>query len=457
MKRIIALLTVLAFISVSSAQESDSAMMRKIYSEILLNGKAYEWLHTLTTDVGSRLSGSPAAQKAVAFAEKMYREAGADTVWLQEVMVPHWVRGEKEKAKIVGSGNNTQEVPVLALGRSVATPLGGITAPVIEVHDFKELKNLGKENISGKIVFYNFPFDETQINTFAAYGEAVAYRWAGPSEAARYGAIASICRSMTNREDDFAHTGAMGYNDSLPKIPCAAISTNAANLLSSILRADPMTKFFLQLNCQTLDSVKSYNVIGEIRGTEFPDEFISVGGHLDSWDVGQGAHDDGAGVVQGAEILRTLKALNIKPKRSIRAVAWMNEENGGMGGEVYADQGLLKKEKHIVAIESDGGGATPFGFGLDMPEQAREKIQAWAPLFRPYMIWNFDYEHGGSDIGPMREQLKTPLIGLVVDSQRYFDYHHSNNDTFDQVNKRELHLGAAAMGAMVYLLCLHGL
>lgn len=457
MKKLLSLIIVL-LISISvKAQMSDSTIVNNIYSEILVNGKAYDWLRSLCFDVGHRLSGSPEAEKAVFHTEKMFLDAGADSVWLQEVMVPHWIRGKKEVGKIIDSRNNAQEIPVLALGRSVATPEEGITAPVIEVYDFDELKKLGEKNIKGKIVFFNHPFNESYVNTFAAYSEAGKYRWSAPSEASRYGAIATICRSMTNIQDDFPHTGAMGYNDSLPKIPCAAISTNGANLLSRILKSDPKTKFFLQMNCQTLDSVLSYNVIAEIRGTEFPEEIISVGGHLDSWDVGHGAHDDGAGVVQGIEVLRTFKALNIKPRRTIRAVGWMNEENGVMGGKIYAKEAKSKMEKHIAAIESDAGGHTPWGFGLDMDEKQRNKIQDWAPLFRRYGVWNFDYEHGGTDIGPLKEHLSTPLIGLVVDSQRYFDYHHAASDTFDKINKRELHLGAAAMAAMVYMLSQYGL
>ncbi|HNS12370.1 MAG TPA: M20/M25/M40 family metallo-hydrolase [Bacteroidia bacterium] len=457
MKKIFSLILLTLFSSLGHGQETDSSIVNQIYSETLNNAKAYDWLRSLCFDVGHRLSGSVGAEKAVVFAEQMFKEAGADTVWLQEVMVPHWVRGKKEIAQIIDSKNNAQNVPVLALGRSVATPKEGIRADVIEVYDFDELKQLGEEKIKGKIVFFNHPFNESYVNTFAAYSEAGKYRWAAPSEAARYGAVATICRSMTNTEDDFPHTGAMGYNDSLPKIPCAAISTNAANLLSRILKADSKTQFFLQMDCRTLDSVLSYNVIAEMKGSEFPEEFISVGGHLDSWDVGHGAHDDGAGVVQGIEIIRTFKALKIKPKRTIRVVAWMNEENGVMGGKVYAEEAARKIEKHIAAIESDAGAFAPYGFGLDMETEKQAKIKAWMPLFRRYNIWHFDYEHGGTDIGPLQKHLNTPLIGLVIESQRYFDVHHAASDTFDKINKRELHLGAAAMGAMVYLLSQYGL
>ena len=459
MKRSISLLVLSLFFTTSlqAQARSDSATVRSIYSEMLSNGKAYDWLRVLSNDIGGRLSGSPEAQQAVEYTRKAMLEAGADTVWLQEIWVPHWVRGAKESGRIIARTGDSQEVPVCALGGSVATPKEGISGNVVEVHDFDELKTLGREKIEGKIVFYNHPFDPTFINTFEAYGEAGKYRWSGPSEAARYGAIASIVRSMTLAQDDFPHTGAMGYNDSLPKIPCAAISTNGANLLSNILRADPGARFLLRMDCQLLDSVLSHNVIGEIRGRELPDEVLVVGGHLDSWDTGDGAHDDGAGVMQSVEILRTFKALKLRPKRTIRAIAFMNEENGLRGGRGYAAWASTNsREKHVMAIESDAGGFTPYGFGLDMPEDKKPSIRKYRELFRPYNVWNFEEEHGGADISPLKPSLKVPLVGLVVDSQRYFDYHHAGSDTFDKVNKRELLLGAAAMGSLLYLVSENG-
>lgn len=438
------------------AQQDDSLMLKKIYDEILVNGKAYEWLHDLTRTVGHRLSGSPEAAKAVKWTEQKMKEAGADSVWLQEVKVPHWVRGEKEKATIIQSNGKKQDVPICALGMSIATPPNGITAQVIEVYDFDELKKLGEEKIKGKIVFYNHPFDQTFINTFGAYGNAVKYRWAGPSEAARYGAVASITRSMSSSDNDYPHTGSMGYNDSLLKIPCAAISTNGANLLSKILKADPGAKFFLKQNCHLLDSVLSHNVVGAIKGSEFPDEIIVVGGHLDSWDRGEGAHDDGAGIVQSIEVLRAFKSLGVKPKRTIRAVAFMNEENGLMGGKKYAALAEKNQDKNIAAIESDAGGFPPLGFGLNMPDEKKKKIQAWKPLFLPYNVWNFEGEGDGADISPMTKK-GLPGIGLHVESQRYFEIHHADTDVFENVNKRELHLGAAAMTSLIYLLSRYGL
>ncbi len=438
------------------SQNNDSLIIRKIYTETLENGKAYDWLRELTEEIGARLSGSPEAAKSVEWTKEKMIEAGADTVYLQPVMVPHWVRGAKESAYILETNGNKSPVPICALGNSISTPKEGLSAQVIEINDFSQLAKLGAEKIKGKIIFYNHPFKESFQNTFQAYGEAVGYRWAGPSEASRYGAIATVCRSMTNASDNNPHTGAMHYNDSLPKIPCCAISTNAADLLSKILHANNSTKFFFKQECHFLDSVLSYNVIGEIKGKEFPDEYIAIGGHLDSWDLGTGAHDDGAGVVQCIEIIRTLKAANIKPKRTIRTIAFMNEENGLRGGKTYAMIAELKKEKHVAAMESDAGGFLPLGFGLNMKEEKKAKIQKWAPLFLPYFIYNFTNEGDGADISPL-EKLDVPCMGLEVNPQRYFDYHHTAIDTFDKVNKRELLLGSAAMSAMAYLLAFYGL
>lgn len=421
-----------------------------------MNGKAYNWLRELTGNIGGRLSGSPQAAKAVLWAKEKMIEAGADTVYLQEVWVPHWVRGGKETGTIIETNGNKTSVPVCALGMSVATPSKGITAQLIEINDFEKLSRLGVENIKGKIVFFNYPFDESYISTFDAYADAVNFRWAGPSEAARYGAVATICRSMTNTTDDFPHTGSMHYNDSLPKIPCCAISTNAANLLSKIMKANNATQFYLKQDCQLLDSVLSYNVIGEIKGSEFPDQYISVGGHLDSWDICDGAHDDGAGVVQSIEMIRILKAINIKPRRTLRAVAFMNEENGLRGGKKYAAVALEKKEKHVAAIESDAGGFAPTGFGLNMDDDKKSLIAKWKPIFKPYGLFSFENEGDGADISALKN-MNVPRLGLEVESQRYFDYHHAPSDTFDKVNKRELLLGAAAMTTMAYLLALYGL
>lgn len=445
------------FTSLSFAQ-SDSVIFRNIYNEALTNGNSYSNLNYLCKKIGSRLAGSPGAQKAVDWAFKTMKEAGADTVYLQECMVPHWIRGDKELAKVISSGGKgIKEVPVCALGGSVCTPGDGITAQVIEVDGIEDLEKIGKEKIQGKIVFYNKAMDPKHIETFHAYGGAVGQRWAGATEAVKFGAVAVIVRSMTLAQDDNPHTGSMGYKDSLDKIPACAISTNAANWLSMYLKTDKELKFYLKMNCQTLAEEKSYNVIGEIYGSEKKEEIITVGGHLDAWDNGEGAHDDGAGIVQSIEVLRLYKTLGLKPKRTIRAVAFMNEENGLRGGKKYAEMAKLKNEKHTAAIESDAGGFSPRGFSNEMEPKQRQKLMSWAPLFLPYGVYDFDNDGGGADIGPLRKELGTPVFELMPDSQRYFDYHHTAIDTFEAVNKRELELGGAAMAALIWMISEYGL
>nr|MDQ3047458.1 M20/M25/M40 family metallo-hydrolase [Bacteroidota bacterium] len=399
-----------ALISSCLFAQSDSIMFKNIFNEALTNGKSYSNLNYLCKKIGPRLAGSPGAQQAVEWAFKAMKEAGADTVYLQECMVPHWVRGEKELAKVLSSnGKGIKEVPVCALGGSVATPPEGLNAQVIEVKTFEELSALGKDKVSGKIVFFNRPMDATHIETFHAYGGAVMQRWAGASEAAKLGAVAVVVRSITLAQDDNPHTGSMGYKDSITKIPACAISTNAANWLSTYLKTDKDLKFYLKMNCQTLPEEKSYNVIGEVFGTEKKDEYVLVGGHLDAWDNGEGAHDDGAGIVQSIEVIRIYKALGIKPKRTIRAVAFMNEENGLRGGKKYAEMAKLKNEKHIAAIESDAGGFSPRGFSSEMEPKQRVQVKSWSKLFLPYGVYDFDNEGGGADIGPLHKEFGTPI------------------------------------------------
>ncbi|MDO9185238.1 MAG: M20/M25/M40 family metallo-hydrolase [Bacteroidia bacterium] len=450
------LLLFISLLASSGIAQTDSAMIKKIFNEALTNGKSYSNLDYLSNKIGGRLSGSPEAQKAVEWTYKAMKEAGADTVYLQECMVPHWVRGEKESAKIISVvTGSSKEVPVCALGGSIATPAKGITAPVIEVKSFEELEKLGKAKVEGKIVFFNSPMDPTQIETFNAYGDAVMFRWAGASEAAKYGALGVVVRSCTLLQDDNPHTGVMGYKDSINKIPACAISTNGANWLSENLKTNKNLMFYLKMSCQTLPDEKSYNVVGEIRAAKKSNEYIVVGGHLDAWDTGQGANDDGSGVVQSIEVIRIFKALGIKPKCNIRAVAFMNEENGGRGGKKYAEMATLNNEKHIAAIESDAGSFSPRGFSSDATLQVKAKLKSWRPLFEPYGIYNFDRDGSGADIAPLKNA-GVPCFELMPDSQRYFDYHHAPTDIFENINKRELELGGAAMTALIWMISQHG-
>ncbi len=450
------LLVALFFITgLTQAQQNDSLTIRRIFNEALTNGKAYPWLDHITNQIGARLSGSPQASKSISYVQGELAGLHLDSVYMQDVMVPHWMRGPKETAMIIGGG---KQIPltICALGGSIATPKEGLKGNVVEIHDWEDLKKLGKEKIQGKIVFVNHPMKQEFINTFEAYGEAAGFRYASAAKTAPYGAIAVIVRSMTLSYDDFPHTGAMGYVDSVAKIPACAISTVCAEKLSTELAKDKNLQVFLNQQCETGTDVPSYNVIGEIRGSQFPDEIIVVSGHLDSWDLAQGAQDDGAGVVQSMEVLNLLKALHIQPKRTIRCVAYINEENGGKGGARYAELALQRHEKNIAAIESDEGGFSPNGFSFHGDSLVMLRITKWKSLFEPYGLYEWVKGYGGSDINHLEKQ-GTMLIGLDPDSQRYFDYHHAPSDNFDKVNRRELEMGAASMASLAWLMAEYGI
>lgn len=439
------------------AQQADKDQLRALYDAALIEGKAYGWLNYLSNQIGGRLSGSVQAQQAVDYTKAQLDSLGLDRVWLQPVMVPKWVRGTPEFAYIETSPGVTSNVPICALGGSVPTGGRGIKAQVVEVNGIEQLKTLGKENISGKIVFFNRPMDPALINTFEAYSGCVDQRYSGAAEAAKYEALGVIVRSMTLRQDDYPHTGSMGYGDQpvQERIPAAAISTNGADFLSTTLKLNPELNFFFKLNCKQLDDVESFNVIGEIKGSTHPEEIMVVGGHLDSWDLGDGAHDDGAGCVQGMEVLRLFKATGYQPKRTIRVVLFMNEENGLRGGNKYAEVAQSKNEKHVFALESDSGGFTPRGFSFDCSDANLKKAQGWATLFEPYNVHKLIKGFAGADIGPLKDDMIV-LAGLRPDSQRYFDHHHAENDTFEHVNRRELELGAASMASLMYLFDKYG-
>lgn len=446
---------VLMTLPLASVAQSDDDAIRQIFDKALLQGKSYTWLQYLTTNVGSRLSGSPGAAAGVEWSRHEL-ENFADSVWLQPVNVPHWVRGQKEIGRILHSKKaGTVEVNVCALGGSIGTGPEGLTGSIVEVRGLEDLKRLGERHIRGKIVFFNRAMDPTEIRTFAAYGRAVDQRAFGPSEAARYGATGVIVRSMGVNSEVYPHTGALVYAPGEVKIPAIAISTAHADRLSKVLKDEKDIQFYFETHCEILPDAPSFNVVGELRGSEYADEVILVSGHLDSWDLGQGAHDDGAGCVQAMEVLRLFRILGIRPKRTLRVVLFMNEENGLRGGLEYARLVKETNEKHLAAIESDEGGFTPRGFSMSADEAVREKIKSWKPLLEPYGLTDFSQSGGGADIGPL-QALGVPLIGFLPDSQRYFDYHHTSEDTFDKVNKRELELGAGSIAALVFLLDKYG-
>ncbi|MGJ8666568.1 MAG: M20/M25/M40 family metallo-hydrolase [Patiriisocius sp.] len=452
------LLLITSVLFAQKVNKEDSIQLKKIYTASLLDGKSYDWLDHLSNKIGGRLSGSVNAEKAVKYTQAELEKLGLDKVWLQPVMVPKWVRGLKEYSFMETGPGITSIMDICALGGSVATPNAGLKAEVIEVKGLEELATLGREKIEGKIVFYNRPMQADLIQTFEAYGGCVDQRYSGAAEAAKYGAVGIVVRSMNLRQDDFPHTGAMSYGD-LPenqRIPACAISTNGADKLSNTLRLIPDLKFYFKQNCKVFPDVESYNVIGEITGSKYPNKFMIVGGHLDSWDLGDGSHDDGAGVVQSMDVLRLLKETGYKPEHSIRVVLFMNEENGLRGGREYATQANLKKENHVFALESDSGGFTPRGFSFDCDDANFAQVQSWEALFKPYLIHYFEKGGSGADIGPLKKEGMV-LAGLRPDSQRYFDYHHAENDTFEAVNKRELELGAATMTSLIYLMDKYGI
>ncbi len=420
-------------------------MTKNLTREILKNGEAYVNLKELVAG-GSRLSGSPGAAHAVEWAKAKLDSYHFDKVWLQEVVVPHWERGKKAEAVLTSGAAGSFKIA--ALGTSIGTDPRGIEAEVVEVSSLDDATLKGPA-LAGKIVFFNGAFDDTVLDTFEAYGKAVRQRTQGAFVTSKFGAVGVLVRSMTMNHDLHPHAGAMSYKDAAHKIPAATIATADADKLSALLKTKKI-RLKLTLSAKPFENVKSYNVIGELTGSTLPQEIIVVGGHLDSWDLGPGAQDDGAGVVQSIEVLRAMKALNIKPKRTLRVVLFMAEEFGGFGGEEYAKQASFKKENHVAAIESDRGGFTPRGFETS-DDKAIQKLTAWKDYLAPLNADLIKTGEGGTDIEPLHPS-GTLQFGFYPDSARYFDYHHAETDTMDAVNKRELHLGAAAMSVLTYLL-----
>ena len=456
MKLIIYLFLLLPWFAAS--QKEDSLFIKKIADEVMVNGQAYNNLRYLTKNIGGRLTASPQAYRAEAWGANVMKQSGADKVTLQQCKVPHWLRGGKDKAMVTAVGGRKVRwvLDVAALGNSLGSGAKGVTAPIMAVQSYEEL-DARKNEAKGKIVFYNFPFNEKYIQPMYAYGESGKYRYSGAGRAAKYGAVAVMVRSLSQSTDNNPHTGAMRYNDSFPKIPAVAIGLRNADSLYSLCRQ----------NKQVVAQVFSYgyfrsdtiaqNVIGELKGSEFPDEIITVGGHLDSWDLAEGAHDDGAGVVHTIEVLRALKALGYQPKHTIRFVLFANEENGLRGGEMYAMQAKDNNEKHLFALESDEGGFTPRGFSFTADSNKLAKLKGWSYLFEPYFGSTFTEGGGGADIGSLRKNANVTIAGFVPDGQRYFDYHHARSDVFENVNKRELLLGAVNITALIYLVDKYGL
>jgi hypothetical protein len=456
MKRLFTILPLLFISLFSFAQRNaDSLFIKKMSDDIMRDGKAYDLLYELTKNIGGRLAGSPQQQNAVIWGKKSFEAIGADKVFLQPCKTPNWKRGGNDFAAIVGVKGEARMQPLaaLALGNSLGSN-GLLEADVIALASMEELEKRHAE-IKGKIVYFHSVFDPTKIQTFRAYGESGVFRRSGASRAAKYGAIGIMIHSLSTAPDNAPHTGSMVYDEAYPKIPAVALGPNDAKMLYELAK-----KGAVRVQMQTygffLPDADENNVVAELTGTEFPDQYITLGGHLDSWDVNEGAHDDVAGVVHTMEVLRVLKAMHYKPKRTIRFVLFANEENGVRGGNEYANQAKLKHENHIFALESDEGGFTPRSIGITADKDAFAKFQSWSPLLKPYGT-EVTFGGSGTDIGPLAKvNPATVIAGLVPDSQRYFDLHHAKTDVFENVNKRELLLGAVNMAAIVYLIDQYG-
>ncbi|WP_394666553.1 M28 family peptidase [uncultured Chryseobacterium sp.] len=447
MKKILGTTLTLLGLTVFGQAKEDSIQFAKISTEILNKGKAYNELRELTKNIGHRLSGSASYEKAVTWAEQKLRDAGADKVWLQEVMVPVWVRG-KESLQIKTSNGKWKSLKMLSLGNSEGTGGKDISGEIIMVRSMEEYDKLSPEQVKDKIVFFNYPFSQTYIETFRGYGDAAKYRSTAASLTAKKGGKFAIIRSLSSAFDDVPHTGSMRYQDD-KKIPAVAVGSTTADELAELLKSQKITAK-LNSNCGMKGEKLSHSVIGEITGKK-DKSVIVVGGHLDSWDVGEGAHDDGSGIVQSIEVLRTFKNLGIQNNHTIRVVCFANEENGVKGGVMYGKTVKENNEKHLFAIETDAGGFTPRGISLEMDNEKRKQIQSWADLFLPYGVYDFKNTYSGTDLYPLHD-LGIPTAELVPDSQRYFDIHHTEEDTFEKVNRRELLLGASTLTQIIYII-----
>ena len=457
------IIILLSFCLISCNNESipfdqeTSDVITTFYGDALEFKESYELLRGLSKDVGQRLSGSEGAKKAVLWSKEVMENYGFDTVYLQEVMVPHWERGELEEAYFY-NGKNKINLSILGAGGTVSTPKEGITAEVVEVSSLDEVDELGRENIEGKIVFYNKAFNQRYINQGASYGQTGFQRRSGAVKAAEHGALASVFRSLSSSTyEDYPHTGGMSYREGLDSIPHGGLGVLSSEKLSQALKENPRLTLTIKLSGKWFPDALSHNVVGELRGSKSPEKIITVGGHLDSWDVGEGAHDDGAGCVHSIGALRLFQKQNIKPNNTIRAVMFMNEENGLRGGKKYADVAVMDNEQHIAAIESDASGYVPRGFGFSGSDEQHKKIQDWLKYFDKNTISYFSKGGGGADIGPLHRQTGTPMFGLSIDGRKYFEMHHTAKDVFELVNARELELGTASMASLVYLIDKYGL
>ncbi len=438
------------------AQNSEQATLSAIYSSALTSFEAYENLRELCTDAPGRLVGSPASELAIQMLRAKVELLKPDTCYLQKYTTSSW-RCNKPAQTTALFGTSKLPLNVVNLGLSVSTLGDGLQAPVIEVPSFLALDSLGTKSVKGKIVFFNNPMNNASVRTFSAYGDGVDIRFSGASKASQYGAVGTLVRSLSTEPDDFPHTGVSKFDKGVKQIPNLSVSTNDANKLSELIKQHKGVEVRMTSNTEIIASAQTSNIIAEIRGSVHPERIILIGAHMDTWQNTQGAHDDGAGCVQIIDVFRIFKALNLHPVNTIRLVLFMDEEMYQSGSKVYSAFAGVDKKEHIACIESDAGGLLPTGFGIDCDnESVVQSIKKLTAKMFDFGIYVTDKSHAGVDIGPLKDY-GYPLIGLSTNSQRYFEYHHSAKDTFDQVSRREMQLGTAAIAGLVYLIDRNGL
>jgi Zn-dependent M28 family amino/carboxypeptidase len=470
--RLFAAVAMTLFATLAAAQETPSptptptpalysaqtlSEMKQLQQAALKSDYAYRQVAHLANNIGPRLTGSAQAQKAVDYVAAELKALGLE-VQLEKIMVPHWVRGEETAALVEFPGmaeNTTQKIVLCALGASVATPAEGLTAEVVVVRDFDELQALGEEKVAGKIVLFNYHFDKqmaAQSKAGEAYGQAVKYRADAPTAAGRLGAAAALIRSVGGAEYRLPHTGQTDYKNDAPKIPAAAVTAEDADLIAA-LAPQGTVKMHLVLTPQTLPDAPSFNVIGDVKGSDHPEQIIIVSGHLDSWDLGTGAIDDGAGVAVSMEAANLVQKLHLRPKRTIRVIAWMNEENGLAGGKTYAKDHEKEIANHFAAMETDGGAGHPLGMNYATKPDAKGFFDPVAKILLSSGagIFNFAEHAGGADVGPLTK-LGVPGFSPIQDNRFYFNYHHTAADTLDKIVPQELAENAAVVAVMAYAL-----
>ncbi len=432
------------------------ADLKRIQEAALASDYAYQQVKHLADNIGPRLSGSAQAAKAVEYVAGELKSVGCD-VQLEKAMVPHWVRGEETAALVEFAGQaekTTQKIVLCALGDSIATPPGGLTAEVIVVKTFDDLSALPREKVAGKIVLFNYPFDKrmaAESQGMEAYGEAVVYRGNGPSAAARQGAVACLVRSVGNADYRLPHTGQTNYAPDAPKIPAAAVTAEDADLISDLVKDCPV-KMKLTLTPQTLPDTESANVIGDFKGSEHPEQVVVVSGHLDSWDLGTGAIDDGAGVAVSMEAAHLIQQLHLHPKRTVRVIAWMNEENGSRGSKQYAKDHEREWMNHFAAMETDSGADHPVGLNVHAKPAVRDFLKPVAAILQESGAGMLKLvEHCGADIDPI-EKAGVPSFSPIQDSRFYFNYHHTAADTLDKIDPKQLAENAVVVAVGAYAL-----